>query len=39
MGPLMESSIVKHSILIDGQKTSVSLEDPFWNELKGIAHA
>lgn len=39
MGALMKSSIVKHSIVIDGQKTSVSLEDPFWNELKGIADA
>lgn len=35
----MKSSIVKHSIVIDGHKTSVSLEDPFWNELKGIANA
>ncbi len=35
----MKSSIVKHSVVIDGHKTSVSLEDPFWNELKGIAHA
>jgi predicted DNA-binding ribbon-helix-helix protein len=35
----MKSSIVKHSIVIGGHKTSVSLEDPFWNELRGIAHA
>jgi predicted DNA-binding ribbon-helix-helix protein len=28
---------VKRSILIDGHKTSVSLEDPFWNALKEIA--
>jgi predicted DNA-binding ribbon-helix-helix protein len=34
----MKSSIVKHSIIIDGHKTSVSLENPFWNELKEIAH-
>jgi len=34
----MKSSVVKHSILIDGHKTSVSLEDPFWNELKRISH-
>jgi hypothetical protein len=26
VGPLMKSSIVKHWILIDGQKISVSLE-------------
>jgi predicted DNA-binding ribbon-helix-helix protein len=35
----MKSLIVKHSIVIDGHKTSISLEDPFWNELKGIANA
>ncbi len=35
----MKSSIVKHSVVIDGHKTSVSLEDPFWNELRVIAHA
>ena len=38
-GAQMKSSIVKHSIVIDGHKTSVSLEDAFWSELKGIAHA
>ena len=35
----MKSSVVKRSIVIDGHKTSVSLEDPFWTELKNIAHA
>ena len=35
----MKSSIVKRSIIIDGHKTSVSLEDAFWNDLKEIAHA
>jgi predicted DNA-binding ribbon-helix-helix protein len=35
----MKSTVVKHSIVIDGHKTSVSLEDAFWSELKGIAHA
>ena len=34
----MKSSVVKRSIVIDGHKTSVSLEDPFWTELKKIAH-
>ena len=34
----MKSSVVKRSIVIDGHKTSVSLEDPFWTELKNIAH-
>ena len=34
----MKSSIVKRSIVIDGHKTSVSLEDAFWTDLKNIAH-
>jgi predicted DNA-binding ribbon-helix-helix protein len=38
-GARMKSSVVKHSIVIDGHKTSVSLEDAFWSELKEIAHA
>ena len=33
----MKSSVVKHSIIIGGRKTSVSLEDAFWNCLRGIA--
>ena len=33
----MKSGIVKRSIVIDGHKTSVSLEDPFWSALKDIA--
>ena len=36
---LMKSSVVKRSIVIDGHKTSVSLEDAFWSDLKDIAHA
>ena len=38
-GALMKSSVVKRSIMIDGHKTSVSLEDAFWKRLKEIAHA
>ncbi len=34
----MKSSIVKRSVVIDGHKTSVTLEDPFWRGLKEIAH-
>jgi predicted DNA-binding ribbon-helix-helix protein len=34
----MKSSVVKRSIVIDGHKTSVSLEDAFWDHLKEIAH-
>ena len=33
----MKSSIVKRSIVLAGQKTSVSLEDAFWEGLKNIA--
>jgi predicted DNA-binding ribbon-helix-helix protein len=38
-GRLMKSLIVKRSIVIDGHRTSVSLEDAFWSDLKKIAHA
>jgi predicted DNA-binding ribbon-helix-helix protein len=34
----MKSLIVKRSVVIDGYKTSVSLEDAFWSDLKEIAH-
>jgi predicted DNA-binding ribbon-helix-helix protein len=33
----METSIVKRSIVVGGHKTSVSLEDPFWDAMKEIA--
>jgi predicted DNA-binding ribbon-helix-helix protein len=33
----MKSTVIKHSVVIAGHKTSVSLEDPFWKELKAIA--
>jgi len=36
-GALMKSSILKRSIMIDGHKTSVGLEDAFWSDLKEIA--
>jgi predicted DNA-binding ribbon-helix-helix protein len=35
----MKSSVIKRSIVINGHKTSVSLEDPFWSCLKEIARA
>ncbi len=38
-GGFMKSSVVKRSIVIDGHKTSVSLEDAFWSDLKEIARA
>ena len=34
----MKSWIVKRSIVIDGHKTSVSLENAFWTDLKNIVH-
>jgi Ribbon-helix-helix domain len=34
----MKSGIVKRSVNIIGRKTSVSLEDGFWNALKQIAY-
>ncbi|WP_027527558.1 ribbon-helix-helix domain-containing protein [Bradyrhizobium sp. Ec3.3] len=33
----MRSSVVKRSIVVGGQKTSVSLEEDFWNGMKGIS--
>jgi predicted DNA-binding ribbon-helix-helix protein len=36
-GERLEVSVVKRSIVIAGHKTSVSLEDGFWNSLKEIA--
>jgi predicted DNA-binding ribbon-helix-helix protein len=33
----VKSSVSKRSIVIAGHKTSVSLEDAFWNSLKEIA--
>ena len=33
----MKSPVVKRSIVIAGHKTSVSLEDAFWEALKNIA--
>jgi predicted DNA-binding ribbon-helix-helix protein len=35
----MKPTSIKRSIVIDGRKTSVSLEDAFWVCLKEIAHA
>ena len=34
---VMQSSVVKRSIVVAGHKTSVSLEDAFWSGLKEIA--
>jgi len=33
----MKSSVAKHSVVLAGHKTSISLEDEFWRALKDIA--
>lgn len=33
----MKSLVIKRSIVLEGHKTSVSLEDAFWTELKAFA--
>ena len=33
----MKSTIIKRSIVINGHKTSISMEDQFWAALKSIA--
>jgi len=33
----MKSTVIKRSVIIGGHKTSVSLEDAFWHDLKKIA--
>jgi len=35
----MKSAIIKRSVVIDGHKTSVSLEEPFWTLVREIADA
>lgn len=35
----MTGGITKRSVMIAGHRTSVSLEDPFWDALRGIAEA
>jgi predicted DNA-binding ribbon-helix-helix protein len=37
--PRGKSGVFKRSISLGGGRTSVALEDPFWDELKGIAAA
>jgi predicted DNA-binding ribbon-helix-helix protein len=34
----MKSSVVKRSVILEGHKTSVSLEDEFWKALRAVAH-
>jgi predicted DNA-binding ribbon-helix-helix protein len=37
VSPLKESAVIKRSVVVDGHKTSVSLEDAFWSGVKDIA--
>lgn len=34
---MMKSPVIKRSVIIKGHKTSISLEDAFWSEVKAIA--
>jgi len=33
----MKSAIAKRSVVLDGHKTSISLEDAFWDSVRAIA--
>lgn len=35
----MKSTIIKRSVVINGHRTSISLEQPFWNLVREIARA
>ncbi|SDN79025.1 Ribbon-helix-helix domain-containing protein [Methylobacterium phyllostachyos] len=35
----MRAGLTKHSVMIAGHRTSVSLEDPFWAALREVAEA
>lgn len=35
----MKSAVAKRSVVISGHKTSISLEEPFWNEVQAIARS
>jgi predicted DNA-binding ribbon-helix-helix protein len=37
--PRRKSLVVKRSVSLDGHRTSMALEDAFWDALKGIATA
>jgi predicted DNA-binding ribbon-helix-helix protein len=34
---MRSSVIIKRSVIVNGHKTSISLEDAFWSEVKAIA--
>jgi predicted DNA-binding ribbon-helix-helix protein len=37
MQSMAKSAVTKRSVVIGGHKTSVSLEEPFWSEVRAIA--
>jgi predicted DNA-binding ribbon-helix-helix protein len=39
MPEIGKSAVTKRSVVIGGHKTSVSLEEPFWTEVRSIAEA
>jgi predicted DNA-binding ribbon-helix-helix protein len=39
MQSIGKSAVTKRSVVIGGHKTSVSLEEPFWSEVRAIAQA
>jgi predicted DNA-binding ribbon-helix-helix protein len=39
MQGIAKSAVTKRSVVIGGHKTSVSLEEPFWSEVRAIAEA
>ena len=39
MQGIAKSAVTKRSVVIGGHKTSVSLEEPFWTEVRAIAES
>jgi len=39
MRSTVKSAVAKRSVVIGGHKTSVSLEEPFWSEVRAIAES
>jgi predicted DNA-binding ribbon-helix-helix protein len=39
MQGIAKSAVTKRSVVIGGHKTSVSLEEPFWSEVRAIAES
>ena len=37
MRKMMSSPVLKRSVVLSGRKTSISLEEPFWQALREIA--